>query len=73
MKIYPGLKANWTRLSVGDRPVQLDHLNKMSEMGEIESLRMQMAMDRMSKLMSTLSNILKKSSDSAGQITQNLK
>ena len=48
-------------------------LDSMSEMGEMESLRLQMAMDRLSKLMSTLSNILKKMSDTASQITQNLK
>lgn len=48
-------------------------LDSMSEMGEVESLRLQMAMDRMSKLMSTLSNVLKKISETANQITQNLK
>lgn len=48
-------------------------LDSMSEMGEMESLRLQMAMDRMSKMMSTLSNLLKKISDTANQITQNLK
>ena len=48
-------------------------LDSMSEMGEIESLRLQMAMDRMSKMMSTLSNLLKKISDTSAQITQNLK
>jgi len=48
-------------------------LDSMSEMGEMESLRLQMAMDRMSKMMSTLSNVLKKISDTANQITQNLK
>jgi uncharacterized protein YjaG (DUF416 family) len=48
-------------------------LDSMSEMGEMESLRLQMAMDRMSKMMSTLSNILKKISDTAQSITQNLK
>jgi len=45
----------------------------MSEMGEMESLRLQMAMDRMSKMMSTLSNLLKKLSDTSSQIAQNLK
>lgn len=45
----------------------------MSETGEMESLRLQMAMDRMSKMMSTLSNLLKKISDTASAITQNLK
>ena len=48
-------------------------LDAMSEMGEMESLRLQMAMDRMSKMMSTLSNLLKKISDTAESITQNLK
>src|SRR4051794_28589468 len=48
-------------------------LDSLSEMGETESLRLQMAMDRMSKLMSMLSNLLKKVSDTSGQITQNLK
>lgn len=48
-------------------------LNSMSEMGEMESLRLQMAMDRLSKLMSTLSNLLKKASDTQQSITQNLK
>ena len=48
-------------------------LDSMSEMGETESLRMQMAMDRMSKLMSTLSNLLKKASDTQQSITQNIK
>jgi putative addiction module CopG family antidote len=50
-----------------------DDLDSMSEMGEMESLRLQMAMDRVSKFMSTLSNILKKSSDTAQSIIQNLK
>lgn len=50
-----------------------DKLDSMSEMGETESLRLQMAMDRVSKLMSTLSNMLKKISDTAQGITQNLK
>jgi len=48
-------------------------LDSMSELGEMESLRLQMAMDRMSKMMSTLSNLLKKMSDTASQITQNMK
>ena len=48
-------------------------LDSMSELGETESLRLQMAMDRMSKLMSTLSNILKKISDTSNSIVQNLK
>jgi hypothetical protein len=50
-----------------------DDLDSMSEMGEMESLRLQMAMDRLSKMMSTLSNLLKKISDTSSQIVQNMK
>jgi hypothetical protein len=50
-----------------------DDLDSMSELGETESMRLQMTMDRMSKMMSTLSNLLKKMSDTASQITQNMK
>lgn len=48
-------------------------LDSMNQMGEMESLRLQMAMDRQSKMISTLSNLLKKVSESADAITQNLK
>ena len=47
--------------------------DSMNEMGEMESLRMQMARDRMSKMMSTLSNLLKKMSDTSSAIISNLK
>jgi hypothetical protein len=45
----------------------------MVKLGETESLRLQMAMDRRSKLMSTLSNILRKMSEAADGITANIK
>lgn len=48
-------------------------LDSMSEMGEMESLRLQMSMDRMSKMMSTLSNVLTKVSNTGAAITANLK
>lgn len=48
-------------------------LDTMSEMGETESLRLQMAMDRMSKMMETLSNVLKKISDTQKAIVQNIR
>ena len=48
-------------------------LDSMSEMGQMESLRLQMAMDRMSKATQTASNLLKKFSDTAGQIVGNMK
>lgn len=48
-------------------------LDSMSEMGEMQSLRLQMAMDRLSKMMSTLSNLLKKIEKTQDSIVQNLK
>ena len=48
----------------------LDDVNTRDEM---QSLRLQMAMHRLSKLTSTLSNVLKKASDTAQNITQNIK
>ena len=48
-------------------------LDSLSELGEMESLRLQLAMDRLAKLMSTLSNLLKKASETASGITQNIK
>lgn len=50
-----------------------DDLDSMSELGEAESLRLQIAMDRMSRMMSTLSNILKRISETNQSIVQNLK
>jgi hypothetical protein len=50
-----------------------NRLDSLSELGEMESLRLQMAMDRLSKLMSTLSNLLKKISDTSDGIVENLK
>src|SRR5437762_14027760 len=50
-----------------------DKLDSLSEMGKMESLRLQMAMDRKSKMMATLSNLLKKMSDTSSSITQNIK
>jgi hypothetical protein len=48
-------------------------LDSLSEMRETESLRLQLAVDRQAKMMSTLSNLLKKMSESSSTITQNLK
>lgn len=45
----------------------------VSDLGEMDSLRLQMAMDRLSKFYTTLSNIEKKVSDTQDQIIQNLK
>ena len=62
---------NWT--SVVEIEMKHDLDIDEAKWREMESLRLQMAMDRMSKMMSTLSNLLKKMSDTANQITQNMK
>ncbi len=48
-------------------------LDSMSELGEMEMLRLQMAMDRRSKLLSTITNILKSISKSESVIIGNFK
>jgi len=45
----------------------------MSEQSETQSLELQMTMDRRSKLIDTLSNVLKKISDTEDSVVQNLK
>lgn len=61
-------------IEIDDMKKQLkDQRDSLAELGEEQQLRLQMAMDRMSKMMSTLSNLLKKISDTQNQIIQNLK
>lgn len=48
-------------------------LDSMNEMSEMTSLRLQMMMDRRSKFISTLSNIMKKISSTQDTLVQNLK
>jgi hypothetical protein len=50
-----------------------ENLDSMSDLGELTSLRLQMAMDRSSKLIETLSNLLKQISKVEDTIVQNLK
>src|SRR5260370_7785519 len=47
-------------------------LDSMSELGETESLRLQMAMDRLSKLISTFSNIFTQTTDPPNSHTATL-
>lgn len=50
-----------------------DELDAMNEQSELLTLRLQMSMDRHARLLQTLSNIMKKISDTADQIVSNLK
>ena len=48
-------------------------IDSMDDMSEMDSMKLQMAMDRYSKLVSTLSNMMKKMSDTSDAIVANLK
>jgi len=50
-----------------------DDLDALSEMGELESLRLQMAMDRMAKTMQAISGLLKRLREPRRTIIPNLK
>ena len=45
----------------------------MAETGEMDQLRLQMKMDRKSKMMSTLTNVAQRTGDAQDQITKNIK
>jgi hypothetical protein len=68
------VRANPTYADLNAAKIDIkSNLDSLSEMGETESMRLQMAMDRQSKMMATLSNILKKMSDTNDSIVQNIK
>jgi hypothetical protein len=80
------VRSRWSHVRIGGASEALDFLvlyradiilrkdiDSLSEMGEMESLRLQMAMDRQSKIMSTLSNLLRKLSDTSDAIVQKMK
>ena len=50
-----------------------EDLDALGDLGQLKSMRLQMAMDRMSKMMEMLSNVAKKTSDTAAAIAANLK
>ena len=71
----PGNNGN-TIMNNANEVLSLDSLDQVSggsDMGTEMQLRLQMYMDRYSKTESTLSNIMKKMSDTAQSTTQNLK
>ena len=56
-------------------PKQMQELSKLhglNEMSEMTALRLQMTMDRRSKFISTLSNVMKKIGKTQDEITQNI-
>jgi len=70
--LHPGPVTSEDQLrAIGDD--LRDRLDSMSAMSEMTSLRLQMAMDRRSKFVETLSNIMKKIDSTQETIVQNLK
>jgi hypothetical protein len=69
LRIDDDLRARFASLSAEIRLLD----TALTEMGEMESVRLQMAMDRMAKMMATLSNMLKLMSETAQDITKNMK
>ena len=70
--LSPGAITSVDQLQAVQQQLQ-NQLDSMSEMSEMTSLRLQMAMDRRSKMLETLSNIMKRISKTSETITQNLK
>lgn len=70
--LHPGLVRTWDQLLAIRANLQGD-LDSMSEMSEMTSMRLQMAMDRRSKFVEALSNITKKIDSTQETIVQNLK
>jgi hypothetical protein len=66
----PGLTVSVLKSILDDLKSNLDGMNEMSE---ATSLRLQMTMDRRSKFIQTLSNIMKKSSTTQETLVQNIK
>lgn len=75
---YALARAEVSRAFIGVSPAQSDLLTfyvlaEVAREAEMTSLRLQMMMDRRSKFMSTLSNILKKSAETQSSLIQNIK
>lgn len=65
--------AAYTALVTEAQQAIEDRLDALSELSEMAAQRLQMAIDRRSKFLSTLANIMKKLSDTDTTIAQNLK
>jgi hypothetical protein len=70
-------QGNCGRTSMAQLNAELENLkgqmDSLSDLSEQVSLRLQMMMDRRSKMISTLSNIMKKISETSSSIIQNMK
>jgi hypothetical protein len=60
-------------VAVVAKKIPQDELDSMAEMGEMESLRLQMAMDRLAQFKNTLTNLLNKLSEVSSSIASNIR
>jgi hypothetical protein len=78
-KQFPGAAPKQLELLTARMVGGLIHASKpgqpdiFADMSEMEQSRLQMAMDRRSKLIETLSNIMKKASETSESVVTNLK
>lgn len=75
---YALVRAEVSRAFIGVSPAQSDLLTfyvlaEVAREAEMTSLRLQMMMDRRSKFMMILSNIMKKAAETEGALIQNIK
>lgn len=55
----------------GHTQIQRDNLNTLTALTEADSMRMQIALDRMTRLQTIISNLIKKLSDTGDAVVQN--
>ena len=75
------VRAHFSPTSAGPSKAEIDalrdqakaELDSLSETSDLDQLQLQMAMDRLSKALSVLSNVLKKYDDTAKNIVGNMK
>jgi hypothetical protein len=73
VKAINNAKASFVQSAGRSTVRSKEDLDCFERVAETESQRLQMALDRQAKFLSTLSNLSKKISDTANSITQNLK
>ena len=78
-KDVAALRNHFTQIGVAmadaerELPALEQALKGTAGLDQQNSLRLQMSMDRLSKLMTTISNLMKKASDTQNTMVQNLK
>jgi len=78
-KDFAALRSQFTQIgaALADAERELPALDQTlkgtADLNQQNALRLQMSLDRLSKMMATISNLLKKAADTQNAIVQNLK